>query len=234
MDIRNLIKNLVLSFIPLLVFIVADDLLSDRYGPEQGLKYALIIAVFMGLLQAVYVFAREKRFDKMILLDTGLIIVLGAVSFISGNELFFKLKPALIEFIMVLMLGMVAFVNPRILLVMLGRFTKGMAMNDAQVTLMRRMAGGMFFLFLFHTGAIIYASLYMSHKAWAFISGGLFYILLGGYFVFSVVMARLKQRRLVRQYMGGEKMVELRDEKGRLVGTMPESVIRKNPKIFRK
>jgi intracellular septation protein A len=233
MDARLLIKNLLLGFIPLFIFIAADEFFGRCYGEAVGTRYALLTAIAMGVLQALYILFKEKRLDKMILLDTGLILVLGGVSLFSGNDLFFKLKPALVEFIMVAILGVVAFFNPRLLLLMTGRYMKGVEIRDAHLTVMRRSALGMFVLFSLHTALIVYAAFYLSKPAWAFISGGLFYLLAGAYFLAMFLVGRLRKRRMMREYYGG-RPVELKDERGRSLGFVPEEVVRKNPAAFGK
>lgn len=214
MDFRALLKNLLIGFLPLLIFIAADHAFSARFGAERGLKYALITAICFGALQAIFIYIKEKRFDTLVLSDTLLIVGLGAVSLISGKDIFFKLKPALVELILVIILGIVAFVSPRLFLVMMGRFTKGMEITDLHLKMMQRMAMGMFFIFLAHTVMIVYAAFYLTRDAWAFISGGLFYILAGGYFLFIFISGRLKRRKLIKQYTENPLSFKKRIRKG--------------------
>jgi intracellular septation protein A len=232
-DIKTLAKNLLLGFLPLLFFIAADHFFSARFGQEQGLKYALIAAVVFGILQALFIYFKARRFDSIVLFDTGLIVALGAVSYFSGKDIFFKLKPALVEFIMVIILAIVSFVTPKLLLMMMGRFTKGMEITDIHLKMMQRTAMGMFFIFLLHTLLIVYSAFYMSREAWAFISGGLFYILAGAYFAVVFISGRIKRKRLLKQY-NGDPLVELKDEKGRSMGRMPLSVLKENPRVFKR
>ncbi|MFH0921591.1 MAG: septation protein IspZ [Fibrobacterota bacterium] len=198
MDKRLFIKNLLIGFIPLLVFVAADHFFTARYGETKGMQYALITAVGLGIAQFLFILARERRVDAMTLFDTGLLVTLGAVSWLSGNDLFFKLKPALIEFILVVILGVAAFLNPRLLLHATGRFMQGVEVRDHHLKSMQRSAAGMFVLFLLHTALIVYAALFLSKAAWAFISGGLFYILAGGYFLVVLVATRIKRRRMMK------------------------------------
>jgi len=230
-DVRTLVKNLVIGFIPLFVFIAADEFFGRRFGEARGTQYALYTAIAMGIGQALFIFVREKRLDKMVLLDTGLIILLGGVSIVSGNDIFFKLKPAFIEFIMVIILGIVAFFNPRLLVLMTGRYMQGVELQDIHLKMMQRSAMGMFALFFLHTALIVYSAFYLSKASWAFISGGLFYILTGAYFLYLFIAARIKRRRLMHQYYGG-KTVELKDDKGRSMGIVPEELVRNNPRAF--
>ncbi len=192
---QGLLKNILISFLPLLLFVAADEFLSDHYPEAEATRYALILAVGMGIIQAVYVFAKEKRLDKMILLDTGLIVALGSVSLFSGNDIFFKLKPALVQLVMVVFLGVLAFLKPQMLFAMSGRMMQGVEMGENQLKAMQQSAKGLVILLFFHTLLIAYAAFYLTKKDWAFISGPLIYILAALYFVGMVVVGRLKQRK---------------------------------------
>ena len=69
-------------------------------------------------------------------------------------------------------------------------------MNDTQLAQMRKSMKAMFFLFTLHTILVFYAAFEMSKEAWAFISGGLFYILFGVYFLFELVKQHFKKKSL--------------------------------------
>ena len=88
----ELLKKLLPGFIPLFAFIAIDEI----WGTRAGLVAALII----GVGEMVWIWIKEKRFDKFVLFDTGLLVVLGSVSLILDNDIFFKLKPGLVELIL--------------------------------------------------------------------------------------------------------------------------------------
>jgi intracellular septation protein A len=215
----ELLKKLLPGFIPLFVFIVADEI--------WGTKIGLIVAVGVGLLEMVWVGLKEKRFDKFILFDTVLLVALGAVSIILDNDIFFKLKPGLIELILVAVLGISAFSPVNIIGLMGQRYLKGATFNDAQVSQMRKNLKYLFNIFIAHTALVFYATFYMSKEAWAFISGGLFYILFGVYFLVELFRQKRKQRQL-----SGEEWVPLVDEQGKIIGQAPRSQVHNGSKLF--
>ena len=88
MDTKTLIKNFTIGFFPLLTFIAADELFGTKIG--------LIVAVAIGIIEFLYFYIRYKKVEKFVLSDTALIIILGLFSIILENDIFFKLKPALI------------------------------------------------------------------------------------------------------------------------------------------
>ena len=173
MDKKTLLKNFSIGFIPLFIFIIADEFFDT--------KTALIVAVFVGIAEFLYYYIRFRQIEKFVLFDTALIITLGGISILLDNDIFFKLKPALIEFIIVILLGIHSFSNKPLLLMMGKRFMKDMEINEFQMQQMQKLTKLLFFIFLIHVGLIIYSAYYLSNEAWAFISGGLFYIIFHKY-----------------------------------------------------
>ncbi|HSM47029.1 MAG TPA: NUDIX domain-containing protein [Draconibacterium sp.] len=215
----ELLKKLLPGFIPLFVFIAADEI--------WGTKTGLFVAVGVGLLEMVWIGLKEKRFDKFILFDTLLLVALGVVSILLDNDIFFKLKPGLIELILVAILGISAFSPVNIIGLLGQRYLKGTSFNDAQVTQMRQNLKILFYIFTAHTLLVFYAAFFMSKEAWAFISGGLFYILFGVYFLVELFRQKRKQKQL-----SGEEWVPLVDEQGRIVGKAPRSEVHNGSKLL--
>ncbi len=225
MDKRLLLKNFTIGFIPLLVFIIADEI--------YGTKPALIIAIIFGVSEFLYFYIRYRLVEKFILFDVALIIALGVISLALDTDLFFKLKPALIESILVILLGVHAFSEKPVLLLLGKRYLKDMPVNDAQLSIMRGLSRILFFLFLAHTLLIIYAAYYMSKEAWAFISGGLFYIIFGiiltGQFFY---MKMMRKNMPVFEHVEGEEWFDLVDEAGKIVGKAPRRAVHGNPQLL--
>jgi len=215
----ELLKKLLPGFIPLFVFIIADEI--------WGTKIGLFVAVGVGILEMVWVGLKEKRFDKFVLFDTLLLVVLGAVSIILDNDIFFKLKPGLIELILVAVLGISAFSPVNIIGLMGQRYLNGVTFNDAQVVQMRKNLKYLFYIFTAHTLLVFYSTFFMSKEAWAFISGGLFYILFGVYFLFELFRQKRKQKELAK-----EEWVPLVDESGNVNGSAPRSQVHNGSKLL--
>ncbi len=219
MNRTHLLKKLLPGFIPLFVFIAADEI--------WGTKIGLFVAISVGVLELLYIGFKEKRFDKFILFDTLLLVVLGAVSILLDNDIFFKLKPGLIELILVAVLAISAFSKVNIIGLMGQRYLKDVSFNNVQMTQMRKSMKYLFFIFAGHTILVFYATFFMSKGAWAFISGGLFYILFGAYFLFELYRQRKKQKELA-----GEEWVPLVDEKGKVIGQAPRSEVHNGSKLL--
>ncbi len=223
LDRKTLIKNFSIGFLPLLVFIVADEFF--------GLTIGLIVAILFGISQFSFTYLKEKRIDKFILFDTGLIITLGLVSILLQNDIFFKLKPGLIELILIILLAVTAFSDNPLLIKMSGRYMKGIEFSETQIQQMRQMMRRLFFVFTGHTVLIFYSAFYMSREAWAFISGGLFYLLMGVIVLTEFVKARWQIFQFKKKFENDE-WFDLVNPNGQIVGKAPRSIVHGDPNLL--
>ncbi|RIJ50797.1 NUDIX domain-containing protein [Maribellus luteus] len=219
MNRAQLLKKLLPGFIPLFVFIAADEI--------WGTKIGLFVAIGVGVAEMVWIAVKEKRFEKFVLFDTLLLVALGGVSILLDNDIFFKLKPGLIELILLVVLAVSAFSRVNIIGLMGQRYLKGAEFNDAQMAQMRRSLKILFYLFSVHTLLVFYSAFYMSKEAWAFISGGLFYIIFAVFFLFEW----LRQRK-IQQGFKNEEWVPLVDEQGKVTGQAPRSQVHNGSKLL--
>jgi len=164
------------------------------------------------------------------LFDTGLLLVLGSVSIVLDNDIFFKLKPGLVELILCAVLAVSAFSKLNIVGLMTQRYMKDMELNEQQMAQFRKTLQLMFFVFLIHTILVFYAAFYMSDGAWAFISGGLFYILFAVVFGFEFIKQKLSRKRQI--IPEDEEWLPLVDEQGAVVGKAPRSVCHRGEKLL--
>ena len=215
-------KKLLPGFIPLFVFIAIDEI----WGTRAGLVAALVI----GVGEMGWIWIQEKRFDRFVLLDTGLLLVLGSVSFWLNNDLFFKLKPGLVELILCGVLAVSAFSKLNIVGLMTQRYMKDVEMNEQQMTQLRKTVQLMFVVFLFHTILVFYAAFYLSNEAWAFISGGLFYILFAVIFGYEFISQKLKLRH--QSVAVQEEWLPLVNEQGEIIGQAPRSVCHRSDHLL--
>lgn len=220
----QLFKQLLPGFIPLFAFIVIDEV----WGTQAGLVTALVI----GAAELGWVWLRERRFERFVLFDTLLLMLLGGVSLILHNDIFFKLKPGLVQLILCAVLAVSAFSNLNIVGAMSQRYLKNVSLNDEQIEQMRTNMKLLFWVFLGHTALVFYATFFLSDAAWAFISGGLFYIL----FAVLFIVVYLKQKHLQKQPPASagepEEMLPVVDESGRVIGSAPRSHCHSGSKLL--
>ncbi|MBU0764549.1 MAG: NUDIX domain-containing protein [Bacteroidetes bacterium] len=186
----QLIRKMLHGLAPLIIFIAADEIWGTQIG--------LIVAVAFGNLQLLWIWFLSRRLDRFILFDTLLIVVLGLVSVALENEIFFKLKPGLIGVILCVLLGISTFSSRNIVLSMSKRYMKGVAFGDEQARQFKRSVRILFYIFTFHTLLVFYSAFFLSKEAWAFISGGLFYILFGVFFVAEIIRAKVLKAKAAK------------------------------------
>lgn len=219
----ELLKKLLPGFIPLFVFIAVDEI----WGTRAGLVAALII----GVAEMVWIWIREKRFDRFVLFDTGLLLALGSVSILLDNDIFFKLKPGLVELILCAVLAVSAFSKLNIIGLMTQRYMKVVELNQQQMAQFRKTLQLMFFVFLAHTMLVFYSAFYLSNEAWAFISGGLFYILFAVVFGYEFVRQKLKLRKQM-VIPEDEEWLPIVNEDGGIIGKAPRSACHRGEKLL--
>ena len=214
----QLLKALAPGFLPLLVFIAADALWGTRVG--------LFVAVAAGLVELAVSFAREKTLDHFVILDTLLIVAMGGISLLLENDIFFRLKPAIVELIFCLILGVSVYSPLNIMLAMSRRYLKGIAFSAEQAQALTRSMKALFYLFLGHSALIVYAAFAMSAAAWGFISGGLFYILFAVYFLGEWLRNRRRARLAAPDLSryAGDEWFDLVDAEGKVVGRAPRGL----------
>jgi isopentenyldiphosphate isomerase/intracellular septation protein A len=217
----QLLKTLAPGFLPLLVFIAADALWGTRVG--------LFVAVATGLIELAVSYAREKTWDRFVLLDTLLIVAMGGISLLLENDIFFRLKPAIVELVFCVVLGVSVYSPVNIMQAMSRRYLKGITFSEEQSRAMTRSMKALLYIFLGHTLLIVYAACAMSAAAWGFISGGLFYILFAVYLLVEWLRnrrrARLELRALgSRAEKAGEEWFDIVDSDGKVRGKAPRSL----------
>lgn len=219
MNLKQLFIKLLPGLLPLFVFIAADEI--------WGTKIGLLVAIGVGIAELIFIWFKEKRFDKFVLFDTALIVGLGLVSILLENDVFFKLKPAIIGILICMLLGVSVFTPQNFVFAMSKRYFKGVNFTDEQYAQLMRSLKIMFFIFLFHTALIFYSVWFMSKEAWAFISGGLFYILIGAYFAVEFTTKFLKNRKFKN-----EEWLPLVDGEGKIIGKATRTECHKNKDLL--
>ena len=145
--------------------------------------------------------------------------MLGAISIVFENDLFFKIKPALIEAILLAVIAFSLWGPGNILMAMSERYMGEIRLDSTQEKSMRNSMVAVFWITVIHIILVLFSAFYMSKEAWFFISGGLYYIFFGVYFAFLLLKNRLMNRRYKN-----EEWFPLVDDEGRVTGKAPRSV----------
>lgn len=162
------IRTLLLGgVLPILVFTVVEA--------KMGTLPALIAGMVWGALETSYEWIRYRKVEAATWIGNGLILVLGTVSLLTSDGIWFKLQPTLIESaIAIVLMGSVAVRKPLLLLMLKA---KGMPENlapevrpafEKALTLMTLRVA---LFFLIHAVLTTYVAFYGSTMAWALLKG---------------------------------------------------------------
>jgi intracellular septation protein A len=181
--------QLFLQMLPLIVFIIVDAIFNN-------LRVSIISAIMFAAGQLAFYYVKSGRFDWFVLLDVGLIVGLGAVSVALKNDIFFKVKPAIIEVAAMVFFIALILSPDKFLFNYFGRMMpKGVVLNPAAIGAMKVMLVWMCGYMLVHIGAVLYTAFYSSRTVWAFVSGPGFYLLFIPIMVWIIIKAVRKRRK---------------------------------------
>lgn len=216
MNLSRILKSLLPSFIPLIAYVLVEAFLGERIGLYAGIG--------IGVVEFIVVLIRDRKPDPFVAADTLLLALAGAVSLISDNDIWFKLKPAVIELVFGASFALLLVLPTRYLKAYMERQLKGFEFPDSTLPAMRKSLGAMLAILAIHAGLTAWSAVALSTKAWGFISGVLLYILFGIFALAEFVYAKVRGRRL-RDAAGagrGEALLPIVDETGKVVGQAPE------------
>ena len=182
MSVLSLLKSLASGFLPLLVYIGAELIFGETIGLLAGLG--------MGILEFSVSLVREKKADLFIAADTFLLAVMGLLSLVLRNQLFFRLKPAVIEGIMTIAVVVLLVLPQETLKNYMGHQVKGLILDESALPALRRSLFIMVIVFAVHVALTLWAAYAASMALWGFVSGGLLYIMLGLAFLSQWISAR--------------------------------------------
>jgi intracellular septation protein len=149
------------GLLPIVVFTVIEE----RYGAQKG----LIAGLIFGAGEVLYEKVKLKKVSKITWVGNGFLVALGAVSLLTADGFWFKMQPAIMEFIMVLMLwGSLVIKKPLFKTIAEMQGTQlPSAVSDRLFGITFR--SGLFFLI--HTGLAIWAAYSWTTTQWALLKG---------------------------------------------------------------
>ncbi|KAA3613096.1 MAG: NUDIX domain-containing protein [Calditrichaeota bacterium] len=221
---KEIINNFTIGFFPILIFLIADWL----YGAMIG----IIVALTIGFIELGYFYIKNKKIEKFILFDIGLLVMFGVVSLLLEDDFFFKLKPAVLELILVVVLAIHGFTNKPLLLLMGKRYLPNVSLQPFQEKLIRVMTQVMSVILFLHALLIVWSAQYASKEMWAFISGGLFYIIIALLFGGQWFYIKFYKNKMTPSAKPGEEWFDQVDQNGKVLGKAPRSHFHGNPKLI--
>lgn len=126
------------EFFPLIVFFVV------YYKSDKDLYLSITAVIIATLISLVALYIKERKISTMMLVSTVILVVLGGLSIFLKNDIFFKMKPTIINALFAIILIGSTFFNKPVLKMLLN---SSMKLTDQGWSLMNKLWSG-FFIFL--------------------------------------------------------------------------------------
>ena len=126
------------EFFPLIVFFVV------YYKSDKDLYLSITAVIIATLISLVALYIKERKISTMMLVSTVILVVFGGLSIFLKNDIFFKMKPTIINALFAIILFGSTFFNKPVLKMLLN---SSMKLTDQGWSLMNKLWSG-FFIFL--------------------------------------------------------------------------------------
>ncbi|MDC0861921.1 septation protein A [Alphaproteobacteria bacterium] len=126
------------EFFPLIVFFAV------YYKSDKDLYISIAAVIIATLISLVALYIKERKISTMMLVSTIILVVFGGLSLFFKNEIFFKMKPTIINSLFAIVLIISTYLNKPILKMMLNSSIK---LTDQGWSILNKMWTG-YFVFL--------------------------------------------------------------------------------------
>lgn len=164
---QNMRSLILAGIIPVVVFTVVEE----YYGTTWG----LICGMVFGVGEILYEKTKLGKVEVMTWGGNALLLILGAVSLMTTDGIWFKLQPAILEAVMAaLLIGSVAIGKP--FMILMAEKQKLFPPKESPlfsdfVSAYRGLTLRIGFFFLAHAVLAVWAALHWSTRAWALLKG---------------------------------------------------------------
>jgi intracellular septation protein len=187
-------------FIAGLLPVIAFTIIEDHYGVIAG----LIAGMVFGVGEIIWELYRHKQIQKITWIGNGMLLVLGGISLISSEGLWFKLQPAIMEGVFALICWGSLLLGKNVIV-----YLAEQQGQQLPALLKNKMSGITFRIGLFfaiHAVLATWAAISWSTANWALLKGvGLtvsfiIYMTLEGFIIRQAAL-KLRQEELIRQQL---------------------------------
>lgn len=126
------------EFFPLIVFFAV------YYKSDKDLYISIAAVIIATLISLIALYVKERKISTMMLVSTVILVIFGGLSLFFKNEIFFKMKPTIINALFAIVLIISTYLNKPILKMMLNSSIK---LKDQGWSMLNKMWTG-YFIFL--------------------------------------------------------------------------------------
>ena len=136
----------IFEFFPLVIFFIV------YYKSDKDLYLSIAAVIVATLISLAALYFKERKVSTMMLVSTIILVVFGGLSLFFKNEIFFKMKPTIINALFAIVLIGSTLINKPVLKMLLNSSLK---LTDQGWSLMNKMWSG-FFIFLAILNGIVW------------------------------------------------------------------------------
>ena len=134
------------EFFPLIIFFAV------YYKSDKDLYLSIAAVIIATLISLVALYIKERKVSTMMLVSAIILVIFGGLSLFLKNDIFFKMKPTIINALFAIILIGSTFINKPVLKLLLN---SSMKLTDQGWSLMNKIWSG-FFIFLAVLNEIIW------------------------------------------------------------------------------
>mgnify|MGYP000846771642 CR=1 FL=1 len=191
MDSQNskwkVLKTFSISLVPLVIYFVIDEYL--------GLYWGVAAAVIVGLGELFFYRIKEKNWDKLVLVSTGLIVIFGIFSILLKSPVFVMIKPAVFEILFAMVLVVLYFVKNSFMEDTAKKHTGMNELPEVYKNYLRGVSLRIAVVFFIHSLLILYSAFWLGKKEWMFINGVMFYLFFFALLAFEFFYSRYYMKK---------------------------------------
>ena len=207
-----MLRSMAPGLLPLIILVLAEMI--------WGMMTGVIVAVCYSVLELIWHLWRNKRFEKSILLDIGLMAILGITAYFIEGEQLEKHKILFYMALILVFLGISAFSSYNIAVEQTGRYFKNLRIGPWETLQMRQTMKLMFWSVLVYTCITILALSFLPENIGGFLGNT------GIFIAFAVVfLIDFIRKRRLSQKLKDEEWLPVIDTAGKVIGNAPRFAV---------
>lgn len=190
---NSIFSKLLPGLIPIIIFFIADEIFGTKIG--------VLIALAFGVVQLFYIRLRQKRWDRFVIFDTILLVLLGIVSYFLESDKLIYWKFVLIDLLLIGFILFSLYSRKNLFLMMSKRYMGEIEIAEEQKKFMNVNLKAFLIISIIHAVITSYSILNLSSAATLFIGGTLLYIMLGVWILFVFLRNIISRRKISGEFI---------------------------------